>query len=186
METSNIAKLPTKWGEFKIKVFKEQQKEHFVIFTDPLPQIPLLRVHSECLTGDVFGSMKCDCGNELNLAMQQIAQNGGILIYLRQEGRGIGLLNKINAYFLQDNGRDTVEANLELGFKEDERSYHILKEIFEYFKIRSIRLLTNNPRKIKALEPFVEVTERVEIIAPTNCYNENYLKTKKEKLGHML
>lgn len=186
IEKSKQAKLPTRWGEFMIQVFKEKDKEHFVIFTQLLSKVPLVRVHSECLTGDVFASMKCDCGNELSLAMEKIAQEGGMLIYLRQEGRGIGLFNKINAYALQDDGLDTVEANLELGFKEDERSYGVLKDIFESFGIESIRLLTNNPRKIEALSPFVSVSERVEILAPVNDHNANYLKVKKEKLGHIL
>lgn len=186
MEPSNIAKLPTKWGVFNIQVFKEEDKEHFVIFTQSLPDIPLVRIHSECLTGDVFTSMKCDCGNELHLAMQEIAQQGGMLIYLRQEGRGIGLFNKINAYALQDKGLDTVEANLELGFKNDERDYQILQDIFSHFKITTIRILTNNPEKIKAIKPFVSVSERVPILTPINAYNESYLKIKKEKMGHIL
>ena len=186
IQTSKQAKLPTRWGTFLIQVFKENNKEHFVIFSDPLPKTPLVRIHSECLTGDVFASLKCDCGNELALAMEKIALEGGMLIYLRQEGRGIGLLNKINAYALQDLGRDTVEANLELGFKEDERDYAILGAIFESFGLHSVRLLTNNPRKIAAIVPYVDVSERVEILTPVNAHNAHYLQVKKEKLGHIL
>ncbi len=186
IQKSQQAKLPTRWGIFTIQVFKEKNKEHFVIFSNPLPKTPLVRIHSECLTGDVFASLKCDCGNELALAMEKIAHEGGMLIYLRQEGRGIGLLNKINAYALQDLGRDTVEANLELGFKEDERDYAILGEIFQNFGLDSVRLLTNNPRKIAAIAPYVHVSERVEILTPVNTHNAHYLQVKKEKLGHIL
>ncbi|RAX58381.1 GTP cyclohydrolase II [Helicobacter monodelphidis] len=186
MNLSKIASLPTRWGKFSVQVFANGHKEHFVIFSQPLPDNPLVRIHSECLTGDVFSSMKCDCGNELDLSMQRIAKEGGMLIYLRQEGRGIGLLNKINAYALQDKGMDTVEANLSLGFKEDERDYQCLERIFQEFGLQSIRLLTNNPRKIEAIQPYVKQIVREEIIAPSNDYNAHYLKVKKEKLGHLL
>lgn len=152
--------------------------------------IPLLRVHSECLTGDVFGSQKCDCGGELALAMQKIAQSdkegrGGLLIYLRQEGRGIGLFNKVNAYALQDKGYDTVEANIALGFGSDDRDYGIVGGILEYYGIEEVELLTNNPKKIEAISRFVRV-KRSEIIIEANKHNQKYLATKKAKLGHLL
>ncbi len=185
LEVSNVAKLPTKYGIFNAKVFKEKNKEHLVLFTDTIPQNPLVRIHSECLTGDVFGSLKCDCGDELAISSEKIAKEGGLIVYLRQEGRDIGLLNKINAYALQDKGYDTVEANLALGFKEDERSYESAKEILKSFGLKSFRLLTNNPLKVLELEDAFEV-ERVSIQTAANCYNESYLKTKKEKMGHLL
>lgn len=152
--------------------------------------IPLLRVHSECLTGDVFGSQKCDCGGELALAMQKISQSdkegrGGLLIYLRQEGRGIGLFNKVNAYALQDKGYDTVEANIALGFSSDDRDYAIVGGILEYYGIGEVELLTNNPKKIEAISRFVKV-KRSEIIIEANKHNQKYLATKKAKLGHLL
>lgn len=152
--------------------------------------VPLLRVHSECLTGDVFGSQKCDCGGELALAMQKIAQSdkegrGGLLIYLRQEGRGIGLFNKVNAYALQDKGYDTVEANIALGFSSDDRDYAIVGGILEYYGIGEVELLTNNPKKIEAISRFVRV-KRSEIIIEANKHNQKYLATKKAKLGHLL
>lgn len=194
IEISNQADLPTKFGDFWAKSFREfipnqdTPLEHLVVWSKELGQTPLVRIHSECLTGDVFGSKKCDCGNELALAMQQIAQNkpdGGMLIYLRQEGRGIGLFNKINAYHLQDQGFDTVEANEKLGFPSDMRNYDIIKEIFKHFNITQINLLTNNPKKISALSPYAKVV-RHSIITPTNPHNENYLIIKKEKMGHLL
>ncbi|PAF51536.1 GTP cyclohydrolase II [Helicobacter sp. 13S00477-4] len=197
-EVSNQAKLPTRFGVFFIQSFRELkvQKdcpcpvEHLVIFTQNLPEIPLVRVHSECLTGDVFGSQKCDCGGELAIAMEKIAQSveegkGGMLIYLRQEGRGIGLFNKVNAYALQDKGYDTVEANEALGFKSDNRDYSIVGDILHYYGLKKIHLLTNNPRKIDAMSQYVEVI-RDSIIVPSNCHNEKYLATKKSKLGHLL
>lgn len=191
-EISEQAKLPTRFGNFFTKSFREYGKnntlfEHLVVFTHTLGETPLVRIHSECLTGDVFGSKKCDCGNELALAMEQIAHNtkGGMLIYLRQEGRGIGLFNKINAYALQDKGYDTVEANQQLGFAGDMRSYEIVGEIFKHFHITHINLLTNNPRKIDALAPYAKVV-RHSIITPSNPHNQAYLEVKKQKLGHLL
>lgn len=197
-EISKRAKLPTRFGDFLAISFKEllessadsslnATREHLVVFTKHLGDVPLVRIHSECLTGDVFGSKKCDCGNELAMAMEQIAnaKEGGMLIYLRQEGRGIGLFNKINAYNLQDSGLDTVEANIALGFESDMRSYEIVGAILKHFNITQMHLLTNNPRKIKALESYAKVT-RESIIAPTNPHNKAYLHIKKQKLGHLL
>lgn len=201
---SNLAKLPTRYGDFLIQSFRETLEssgavlEHLVVMTPHLPASPLVRVHSECLTGDVFGSCKCDCGPELDMAMRKIAQDakdgdaknggakgGGMLIYLRQEGRGIGLFNKVNAYALQDQGLDTVEANIKLGFKSDDRSYGIVEKIFAHYGIKKVRLLTNNPRKIETISAYVEV-ERESIIVESNEHNAKYLAIKKQKLGHLL
>ncbi|BCZ18031.1 GTP cyclohydrolase II RibA [Helicobacter sp. NHP19-003] len=188
-QVSNQAKLPTPFGNFCLQSFQEKQGalelDHLVVFTKELGKLPLVRVHSECLTGDVFGSQKCDCGGELHMALERIGKEGGMLIYLRQEGRGIGLFNKINAYALQDQGYDTIEANEAIGFRDDERDYAIVKHILEHYGISKIRLLTNNPKKIEALRAFVEV-ERCSILVPSNCHNHAYLQTKKLKMGHLL
>lgn len=187
LDISNIANLPTRFGNFKTQCIKEKNSttEHLVVFTDPLPKIPLVRIHSECLTGDVFGSRKCDCGQELALSMEKIKVEGGMLIYLRQEGRGIGLFNKINAYKLQDEGLDTVEANVALGFDKDMRTYEIVGEIFKYFGISEINLLTNNPMKIDEMSKYTKVI-RSSIIVTPNEHNKKYLSVKKDKLGHLL
>lgn len=182
---SNIAKLPTRFGDFKIQTFAEGIKEHLVIFQEPLTDNPLVRVHSECLTGDAIGSLKCDCRDQLEFALREISKEGGMVIYLRQEGRNIGLLNKTNAYALQDKGLDTIAANHQLGFKTDERSYEVVEFILAHYKIKKIRLLTNNPKKIESLND-IEIVKRVPIIIKSNQYNENYLKTKKEQMGHLL
>ena len=149
IKISNIANLPSRFGEFKIQTFKEGDKEHLVVFKKPWGDSPLVRVHSECLTGDAIGSLKCDCRDQLEYALKEIEKNGGMVIYLRQEGRDIGLLNKVNAYALQDKGLNTVEANHQLGFAADERSYEIVKFILHHFNISKIKLLTNNPKKSK-------------------------------------
>jgi GTP cyclohydrolase II len=185
LKKSEIANLPTKYGNFKIQSFKEGEKEHLVIFTDNLPEIPLVRIHSECLTGDALGSLKCDCGEQLSYALKEIQKHGGVVLYLRQEGRGIGLFNKVNAYALQDKGLDTVEANHQLGFEADMRDFSIVEKILKEFKIDKIKLLTNNPRKEFAFKD-IKVVERIPIKIKPNPFNENYLKTKKEKLGHKL
>ncbi len=182
---SDVANLPTKFGDFKIQSFKQNQNEHLCIYKEPLLDAPIVRIHSECLTGDALGSLKCDCGEQLDYALQLIQKQGGMVIYLRQEGRGIGLLNKVNAYALQDKGLDTVEANHQLGFEADLRTYEIAEEILKHFGITKIRLLTNNPLKINSLKG-VSIQERIPILINPNDNNKNYLHVKKEKMGHLL
>ncbi|MCX6072993.1 MAG: GTP cyclohydrolase II [Campylobacterales bacterium] len=188
-EKSAIANLPTKYGHFKIRAYKEGHQEHLAIFTENFERAvaPLVRIHSECLTGDTLGSIKCDCNNQLHEALKLIAIEGGMVIYHRQEGRNIGLLNKINAYALQDQGRNTIEANVELGFAPDQRTYDVVREIFNDFGLTKIKLLTNNPAKVSVVEGLdVEIVERIPVIIDSNPYNEGYLKTKKECMGHIL
>lgn len=188
-EKSSIANLPTQYGQFKIRVYKEGHQEHLAIFTEEFNQqeAPYVRIHSECLTGDTLGSIKCDCNKQLHKALKLIAEEGGLIIYHRQEGRNIGLLNKVNAYALQDQGRNTIQANVELGFAPDQRTYDVVKEIFEDFGLTKIRLLTNNPNKVEVVEGCaVEIAERIPVIIDPNPHNENYLKTKKEQMGHLL
>ena len=145
---SERATLPSKYGEFLIQSFKEGDKEHLAVFTKGIELIeaPIVRIHSECLTGDALGSLKCDCGDQLHHALNLIGEKGGMVIYHRQEGRNIGLFNKVNAYALQDQGLDTVEANHQLGFEADMRTYDVVERILEFFDIKKIRLLTNNPK----------------------------------------
>ncbi|MFT7287548.1 MAG: GTP cyclohydrolase II [Halieaceae bacterium] len=167
----------------------EANKEHVVLTLGDVrgPEPLLARVHSECLTGDALFSLRCDCGNQLQQALRAIAEEGrGVLFYLRQEGRGIGLLNKIKAYRLQDEGADTVEANEQLGFGADMRDYSIVKPMFEHLGLQSVRLMTNNPRKVSALQELgLDVSERIPLQCESNPHNEKYLKTKGAKLGHM-
>ncbi|BBM01876.1 GTP cyclohydrolase II [Microbulbifer sp. GL-2] len=185
------SKLPTSWGMFEMHGFEEVKtgKEHVVLtMGDFDTEEPLLaRIHSECLTGDALFSLRCDCGAQLQHAMHRIAMEGrGAIFYLRQEGRGIGLLNKIRAYHLQDCGADTVEANEQLGFGADMRDYSILKAMIEHLGIHAIRLMTNNPRKVKALQDLgIEVSERLPHQSGRNPHNAKYLSTKKGKLGHL-
>ena len=186
---SNIANLPTKYGKFKIKAYKDGNQEHLAIMSQDFENIdaPYVRIHSECLTGDTLGSLKCDCQNQLDLSLKFIALEGGLVIYHRQEGRNIGLVNKVNAYALQDQGRNTIQANLELGFGEDDRDYSIVGHIFKDLGVKKLKLITNNPKKIEYVESLgIEITERIPAITKTNKYNEGYLLTKKEQMGHIL
>lgn len=186
------AKLPTKYGEFNAIAYKSDvdPDEHLaLVMGDISVEEPMLvRVHSECITGDVFGSLRCDCGEQIALAMQKIAEKGqGVFLYMRQEGRGIGFHNKLRAYALQDKGLDTVEANLSLGFAPDPRDYGIGAQILADLGLHEIRLLTNNPKKRVGLEGYgLKVVETVPIICPPNPYNRHYLETKQKKLGHLL
>ncbi|MEW5833195.1 MAG: GTP cyclohydrolase II [Campylobacterota bacterium] len=187
-EKSSIANLPSKYGRFKIRVYKEGIQEHLAIFTEGFEnsEAPLVRIHSECLTGDTLGSIKCDCNNQLHIALKMIAAEGGLVIYHRQEGRNIGLLNKVNAYALQDQGRNTIEANVELGFEPDQRTYDVVREIFHDFGLTRIRLLTNNPAKVSVVENLdVEIVQRIPVVIDPNPHNEGYLKVKKEQMGHL-
>ena len=186
------ARLPTRFGEFEIFGFEnEVDGEQAAALTKGQIQkdlTALVRIHSQCFTGDTLHSLKCDCGEQLEKALARIEASGsGILIYQMQEGRGIGLLNKLYAYELQDRGVDTVEANLQLGFEADQRSYSFCAQILKYFGITKIRLMSNNPDKIQGLSgEGIEVVERVPLIVKASSLSHSYLKTKKEKLGHLL
>ncbi len=192
IKSSSKCSLPTKYGEFSMIGYENtlDDKEHIaLVMGDISGEEPVLvRVHSECLTGDTFHSLRCDCGDQLDQAMKNIAANGsGVLLYMKQEGRGIGLINKIKAYDLQDQGMDTVEANLALGFPEDMRDYGIGAQILRDLGIKKIKLMTNNPKKLSGLSGYgLDIVERVPLQIDCNETNENYLKTKKQKLGHLL
>ena len=191
IEFQTSCSLPTEWGVFQLHAFVEKDtgKEHLAITLGELnPTTPVLaRIHSECMTGDTLFSLRCDCGPQLQDAFKKIAAEGtGILLYLRQEGRGIGLVNKIKSYQLQEKGADTVQANRLLGFEDDERDYAICKTMLDHFHIRSIKLLTNNSSKIVAIEQLGFEVLRVEHHIAPNPYNSNYLKTKEMTMGHFL
>jgi GTP cyclohydrolase II len=187
-----IAELPTRFGDFHIVAFSNNRddKEHVAIIKGEVfeaEDVPV-RLHSECLTGDVIGSLRCDCRDQLEAALKLIGQmDKGIVLYLRQEGRGIGLINKIRAYSLQDQGLDTVEANLALGFRDDERDYAVASHMLMSMKVNSIKLITNNPKKMEQLkEHGIKVTDRVPHIMEPNEHNRFYLETKAAKSGHMI
>jgi 3,4-dihydroxy 2-butanone 4-phosphate synthase/GTP cyclohydrolase II len=183
------ARLPTRYGNFRIISFDNELdfKEHVAIVKEPYGEAPLVRVHSRCLTGDTLGSLKCDCGSQLANALRMISLEGGILLYMDQEGRGIGLKDKVKAYELQDKGLDTVEANEALGHKADERTFEAAFQMLRALGVSKVRLITNNPSKVKALEEFgIEVVERVPALGEVTEHNRFYLKTKAEKLGHKL
>ena len=188
----SITNMPTKYGEFKAHCYinKLNGEHHIALVMGNISdgESVLCRVHSECLTGDVFGSLRCDCGQQLDKAMRMIAEKGrGVLLYMRQEGRGIGLVNKLKAYHLQDNGMDTLEANIALGFKGDLREYYIGAQILRDLEIKSLELLTNNPDKIYQLEDYgMEIIRRIPIEIEANKYDRFYLKTKQDRMGHLL
>ena len=192
IERVAVATLPTAWGEFQIAGYRSliSDEEYVVLFKGDLQRdIPtLVRIHSQCLTGDVFGSTKCDCGDQLHRTLQMIQQEGrGAIVYQQQEGRGIGILNKIRAYALQDNGADTIEANEKLGLAVDQRCYEQCAEILRDLGVTSVRLMSNNPDKLRALEEAgLKVAERVSLaILPADAAR-HYLRTKKERMGHLL
>ena len=186
------SRLPTAFGEFKITVFQDPEtgEEHVALSKglDTPPTGPVLvRIHSECLTGDAFGSLKCDCGPQLQATQKIINEFGqGVILYLRQEGRGIGLTNKIRAYALQDQGHDTVDANLMLNLPADARSYDMCTIMLEHLKVKQVKLITNNPSKIEALKQLdIDVVDRVPLTVGLNPLNADYLKTKHERMSHM-
>lgn len=201
LRSATSARLPTRYGEFTASVYDDPDTgdPHLALVRGALggdlesfpsaddATIPLVRLHSECLTGDVLGSLRCDCGVQLDRALRAIAEHGlGVLLYLRQEGRGIGLHNKIRAYALQDDGLDTVEANEQLGLPADARDYAVAASMLQDLGVQRLRLLTNNPRKLQQLERHgLEVVERVPLVVPPTAENESYLATKRTKLGHL-
>ena len=184
------AKLPTKYGNFKAIAYEDYNKlSHLALINGGVKgkKNVYVRVHSQCLTGDTLGSLRCDCGQQLEEALRIIGKKGGVLLYMAQEGRGIGLMNKIAAYHFQDHGMDTVEANLSLGLKADERDYTIGAQMLADLGLSTIRLLTNNPMKIKVLEKYgIRIVERIPIVIKPNKINKKYLQTKKDKFGHYL
>jgi 3,4-dihydroxy 2-butanone 4-phosphate synthase/GTP cyclohydrolase II len=192
VERECTVRLPTDIAEFDLHMYRAQpEQEHHLALTMGDPRrtpSPLVRIHSECLTGDVFGSQRCDCGSQLRKSMQMIAaEKSGVVLYLRQEGRGIGLAHKIHAYALQERGMDTVEANQELGFEPDLRDYSAAAQMLKDLGIDSVRLITNNPNKVEGLKKYgIHVADRVPVIVPAGVHNERYLRAKKDKLGHWL
>ncbi len=192
MKCMSHADIPTKWGVFTVYTYGESE-------TDPMPHIALVhkdltshsdvlvRIHSECITGDLFGSTRCECGSQLIKSFEEIGADKGIIVYLRQEGRGIGIIQKLKAYQLQDQGLNTIEANVELGHAPDERSFDLGVQILEDLQINSIRLLTNNPDKIQAIEKSgIDLIERIPLIVTPSKHNMEYMQTKKDIMGHLL
>ena len=182
-------KMPTDFGQFDMYGFTTNysDEEIVAIVKGDLKSNPNIRMHSACLTGDIFHSQRCDCGAQLEASMKYIDEHGGMIIYLPQEGRGIGLINKLRAYELIEKGYDTVTANLALGFDEDLRDYHVAAEILKYFDISEINLLSNNPKKFEGLEDYgIEIVNRIELIVPETQYNHSYMETKKNKMGHLI
>ncbi len=186
-ELVSKSRLPTKYGDFWIYAFKDNDKEHAALVNGDMRKgFVNVRVHSKCLTGDAFRSLRCDCGEQLKKSLKFIGKNGGVLIYLDQEGRGIGLTNKIRAYALQDRGFDTMESNEMLGFASDERDYSIVTSILNLLGVSKVKLLTNNPSKIKFLKNSGLDVKRIPLRTKPNKHNEFYLATKKEMAGHLL
>ncbi len=187
------ATLPTAHGIFDIHVFENEAGQEHIVLSKGLPctdssVVPIVRIHSECLTGDAFSSLKCDCGPQLNTAMQSIQAHGvGAILYLRQEGRGIGLTNKIRAYALQDQGHDTLDANLLLGLPADARTYEMCRDMLKHLNVSRVALMTNNPNKIKDLtELGIDVVERIPLIVGVNQHNADYLTVKGERMNHLI
>jgi GTP cyclohydrolase II len=186
------ALIPTPWGDFEMIAFSENEDDwmpHLALVHTKvdLTKPVLTRVHSECITGDLFGSKRCDCGEQLSKALELTSKEGGVVLYLRQEGRGIGIINKLKAYNLQDKGHNTIDANLHLGLEVDARQYHIAVDMLEALSISKIRLLTNNPDKIDAFDSAsIDVTERVPLEIEAHDVNYDYLKTKQQEMGHFL
>lgn len=185
------ALIPTPWGNFRMLAFAENEEEWMphlaLVHEDYVEGSPtLIRLHSECITGDLFGSKRCDCGEQLHFALQQIAAQKGILLYLRQEGRGIGIINKLKAYQLQDQGLNTIDANIHLGLEVDARQYDIGIAMLKHLGVERVHLLTNNPEKVSALDQsIIEVISRQPIIIPPSDENADYLKTKQQDMGHL-
>ena len=192
MKRQSEALMPMPYGQFKMIAYADRKREkmpHFAIVSERMdPKLPVLvRIHSECVTGDLFGSKRCDCGEQLDKALQLAAKEGGVVIYLRQEGRGIGIINKLKAYQLQDTGLNTIDANTHLGLEVDSRQYDVAIEILKDLGIHTIDLLTNNPLKIEAIATSeIHIRKRVALDIPAKKENYGYLKTKKEEMGHML
>jgi 3,4-dihydroxy 2-butanone 4-phosphate synthase / GTP cyclohydrolase II len=192
VELEQVVKLPTEYGDFDLHLYRStlDGNHHLALVKGTIDKTraTLVRVHSQCLTGDVFGSRRCDCGNQLHAALRQISEDGnGVLVYMRQEGRGIGLAAKIHAYKLQEEGLDTVEANAKLGFASDLRDYGLGAQILFDLGVRKFRFLTNNPKKVVGLEGYgIQMIEQVPIRSQANPHNAKYLETKKSKLGHLL
>ncbi|WP_251942754.1 3,4-dihydroxy-2-butanone-4-phosphate synthase [Staphylococcus sp. Marseille-Q5304] len=189
LEAKAKVKLPTQYGQFDMYGFTtgDKKEEIVAIVSGDIKKTENVRIHSSCLTGDIFHSQRCDCGEQLDASMKYIQQHGGMILYLPQEGRGIGLINKLKAYELIEQGYDTVTANVALGFDEDLRDYRDAAEILNYFGIENVNLISNNPKKFESLETYgINIAQRIELVVPTNKYNQDYMDTKKVKMGHLL